>query len=329
MRSDLKPRPDPDSWLGPPRSDELEDDHAVDLRGDSLVGRRIALLVCGGIAAFKAPLTVRALRRQGAEVTCFVSPEALRYVTADALEWASTKPLVTRLSAQAEHLSGSGGFDAYLVAPATYNTLNKMALGIADTVLTATLASALGRMERGKAAVLVAPTMHGTMHNRVLVESLQKLRSLGVRVIPPRDAYGKDNIPEEAVLVAETAHALPSAPLRGARVIVVEDPGPLGGGLAHDLLHQGAQVLHIQRRGPGSAVTQPVFCATAHDCQHTIARARGERDWLAVIDTTGQLDEADLVVKRVPGGWSLEGMTSEGAGERLKAVRQWVADRLR
>ena len=72
------------------------------------------------------------------------------------------------------------------------HTLNKLAAGIADTVLTATLASALGRLERGDSAVLVAPTMHGTMHNRILVGSLERLRELGVRVIPPRDAYGKD-----------------------------------------------------------------------------------------------------------------------------------------
>jgi len=296
-RTDLSPRPDPDAWLGPPQSAELKDDHAVDLRGDSLVGRRVALLICGGIAAFKAPLTVRALRRQGAEVTCFASPQALRYVTADTLEWASLRPIVTQLSAQAEHLSGSGGFDAYLVAPATYNTLNKMAMGIADTVLTATLASALGRMQRGTSATLVAPTMHGTMHNTILVESLQRLRALGVRVIPPRDAYGKDNIPEEAVLVAEVAAALPDAPLRARRVIVLGDAGGHGQRIAVDLIHRGAQVLHLNlpSKEPPSPVSAPVIVVDRAELSKRLTEARQERDWHLVIDASGSgLGDVDV-----------------------------------
>jgi phosphopantothenoylcysteine decarboxylase/phosphopantothenate--cysteine ligase len=70
------PKPPPDSPLG---------DRAVSLDGDHLVGKRIALLVTGGIAAMKAPLLARALRRQGAEVTPFISDEGLRYCTADSL----------------------------------------------------------------------------------------------------------------------------------------------------------------------------------------------------------------------------------------------------
>jgi phosphopantothenoylcysteine decarboxylase/phosphopantothenate--cysteine ligase len=63
-------------------------------------------------------------------------------------------------------------------------------------------------MERGQAAVLVAPTMHGSMHTSILVENLDRLHRLGVRVIAPRDAYGKHNLPEEAVLVEETCIAV-------------------------------------------------------------------------------------------------------------------------
>ena len=55
-------------------------DHEVRREGSSLEGARVALLVTGGIAAMKAPLLVRALRRQGAEVTAFATTEALRYV---------------------------------------------------------------------------------------------------------------------------------------------------------------------------------------------------------------------------------------------------------
>ena len=175
---------------------------------DSLAGKRIALMVTGGIAALRAPITARALRKVGADVVAFASPEALRYVGEDALSWATTAPVVTRLSAHAEHLSDAAPFDAYLVAPATYNTIGKFAHGIADNGLLATLASALGRAERGQAAVLVAPTMHGSMHNRILIDNLRRLQELGVHVIPPKQEDGKDKLPDDPALISAVVAAL-------------------------------------------------------------------------------------------------------------------------
>ena len=215
------------SWdLTPPPDSELGD-RDVPRDGDHLRGRRIALLVTGGIAAMKAPLVARALRRQGAEVVAFASEEALRYVAREALEWSTAHPVVTRLTAEAEHLSDGAPFDAYLLAPATYNTINKLAAGVADGVVTAAAASALGRMERGRTRVLVAPTMHGSLHNSILVASLRRLADLGVRIVPPREDYGKHNLPDEAELVAEVCRAVSTSPLRGVAVLVTGGPTPV------------------------------------------------------------------------------------------------------
>lgn len=200
-----------DTFRFPPPTPSDLGDREVPRDGSRLQGVRVALLVTGGIAAFKAPMIARALRRQGAQVTAFCSEEALRYVTQDAMEWSTTNPVVVRLSAHAEHLSDAAPFDAYLVAPATAATIARMACGLAEGVVGATLASAIGRMERGQARVLVAPTMHGTMHTSILVENLEKLHRIGVRVIPPRDAYGKHNLPDEATLVQEVCAAMESS----------------------------------------------------------------------------------------------------------------------
>ena len=154
----------PFDWSFTPPASAALGDHDVPLLSSHLKGKRIALLVGAGIAAMKAPLLARALRRRGAQVTAFCSPEALRYVGAEALEWSTCRPLVRELSWKAEHLSDGEDFAAYLVAPATYNTIGKAANGIADSLLTSTLASALGRLSRGTTSVLMAPTMHGTMH---------------------------------------------------------------------------------------------------------------------------------------------------------------------
>ena len=212
--------------FSPPDQSDLGD-HDVPLLSTNLLNKRIALLLTGGIATIKAPFISRALRRHGADVVVFASEEAMRYTTIDALEWSSINKVVTNLSSKAEHLSDDAPFDAYLVAPATYNTINKMAAGIADTVITTTLGSALGRMERGKTKILIAPTMHGTLHNRILTESLKKLADLGVEIIKPRDAYGKHNIPHEKILVAEVCRSVSKSLLKGKSILVTGGPTPV------------------------------------------------------------------------------------------------------
>jgi len=202
-------------------------DHDVPRASDRLAGRRIALLVTGGIAAMKAPEVARGLRRHGADVVAFASEDALRYIAREALEWATLGPVVTGLTWAAEHLSDSSPFDAYLVAPATHSTIAKMAHGIGDTVVTATLISALGRMEQGRAQVLVAPTMHGTMHNAQLVDNARRLAAQGVRFITPRDAYGKHNLPDTETLCIAVGRSLTASPLAGRKIMVTAGPTPV------------------------------------------------------------------------------------------------------
>lgn len=202
-------------------------DHDVPRASDRLAGRRIALLVTGGIAAMKTPEVARGLRRHGATVVAFASEDALRYVAREALEWATLGPVVSGLTWAAEHLSDSAPFDAYLVAPATHSTIAKMAHGIGDTVVTATLISALGRMAQGRAQVLVAPTMHGTMHNAQLVDNARRLAAQGVRFITPRDAYGKHNLPDTETLCIAVGRALTASPLAGRKIMVTAGPTPV------------------------------------------------------------------------------------------------------
>ncbi|PVH28433.1 phosphopantothenoylcysteine decarboxylase [Pararhodobacter oceanensis] len=202
-------------------------DHDVPPASTRLAGRRIALLVTGGIAAMKTPEVARGLRRHGAEVVAFASEDALRYVAREALEWATLSPVITGLTYQAEHLSDGAPFDAYLLAPATHSTIAKMAHGIGDTVVTSALISALGRMERGETQILVAPTMHGTMHNAQLVDNAKRLAAQGVHFVAPRDAYGKHNLPDTQTLCIAVGRALSTSPLAGKRIMVTAGPTPV------------------------------------------------------------------------------------------------------
>ncbi len=248
----------------PPSESELSD-RQVASESTHLQNKRVALLVTGSIAALKAPLIARTLRRQGADVVAFTSPEALRYTTIEALEWSTTNSVVTKLTANAEHLSDDNPFAAYLVAPATYNTINKTALGIADSLITSTLGSAIGRMEQGKTQVLIAPTMHGSLHNSILTQSLQKLDRMGVYIIPPKVANGKNNLPEEKAIAYAVCRAVSKSSLKNIPILVTGGPTPLpidnirrltnrftgrlGTCIAEELYLRGAKVKLIHGQG--------------------------------------------------------------------------------
>ncbi|MGF1588661.1 MAG: bifunctional phosphopantothenoylcysteine decarboxylase/phosphopantothenate--cysteine ligase CoaBC [Pleurocapsa sp.] len=268
----------------PPSESELSDyasayptDRQVVLESTHLHNQRIALLITGSIAAIKAPLIARTLRRQGADVVAFVSSEALRYTTVDALEWSTINPVISKLTANAEHLSDENPFAAYLVAPATYNTINKMALGIADGVITSALGSAIGRMEQGKTQIIIAPTMHGSLHNSILTESLHKLDRMGVNIIPPKVANGKNNLPEEKAIAFFVCRAVSRSSLKNIPILVTGGPTPvpvdnirrltnrftgkLGTCIAEELYLRGAKVKLIQGQGsysPPSYLTHKI-----------------------------------------------------------------------
>lgn len=195
--------PDDFKWdLGRP----LEGDRAIQTTSSRLAGKRIGLMVTGGIAAYRAPGLVRELRRAGADVYVYVTPTALQFVTVDALEWTSLHPVVSALDGRAQHVEQP--MHLYLVAPASYSTINKVAAGIADNAVCTTLASALGLQEARKTLIMLAPTMHGSMVNAILRESLAKLGNLGCHLIVPRQQDGKAALHDDDVLVDAVAVAL-------------------------------------------------------------------------------------------------------------------------
>ncbi len=194
--------PDDFQWdLGEP----LDGDRALALTSTAMSGIKVALCITGGIAAFRCPGLIRQLRRNGADVHAITTPTALQFVTVDALAWTSTYAPLTALDGRAQHVENPP--DIYLVAPASYSSINKFAHGIADNAVTTTLASALGHLQSGHSAIVLAPTMHGSMVNAILRESLAKLANLGVTVLPPLARDGKALLPSDEELVRAVIQA--------------------------------------------------------------------------------------------------------------------------
>jgi len=135
----------------------VNDDHQVQADSTGLKNQHIALCISGSIAAIDSVKLIRQLRRHGADVSVYATAAALQFIGESALEWASTKPIITQLSGLAEHICTQ---DLVLLAPASINTVNKFAVGIADNPVTTLLASALGQSK----PILIAPAGHLSLY---------------------------------------------------------------------------------------------------------------------------------------------------------------------
>jgi phosphopantothenoylcysteine decarboxylase/phosphopantothenate--cysteine ligase len=147
--------------------------------------RRVLLGVCGGIAAYKSAQLVRLLVKAGAEVQVVMTPSAHDFVTPLTLATLSRRPVLTDLFLRDgsgrwnDHVHLARWADVMLIAPATANTLAKMARGLCDNLLLACYLST-------EAPVYVAPAMDLEMWRDASTEAnMELLRQRGLRTIGP------------------------------------------------------------------------------------------------------------------------------------------------
>lgn len=233
-----------------------------------LEGKKILLGITGSIAAYKAAILVRMLVREGAEVKVVMTPLAKKFITPLTMATLSKNPVLVDFfdpenGAWNSHVSLGEWADLYLIAPATANTMAKMAHGIADNLLLTSYLSA-------RCPVAVAPAMDLDMYaHPVTQENIGILRSRGVAIIEPGDGElasglsGKGRMaePEE---IAEQAGLLlekKNSALKGKRFVVTAggtveaiDPvryisnhstGKMGYAIAAELASRGASVVLV------------------------------------------------------------------------------------
>jgi len=185
-----------------------------------LSGVNVALGVTGSIAAVTTVELAHELRRRGAAVRAVVTDGATGIVHPWALQFATDNPVVTGITGAVEHveLCGVDGWaDVLLVAPATANTVGKMAAAVDDTPVTTCATTALG----AGVPVVVAPAMHEPMYDHPgVLDAIERVESWGVRFVDPRLEEGKAKIATEDAIVTETARAATPDPLAGQSVVV-------------------------------------------------------------------------------------------------------------
>ncbi|ADD06042.1 phosphopantothenoylcysteine decarboxylase / phosphopantothenate--cysteine ligase [Natrialba magadii ATCC 43099] len=185
-----------------------------------LEGVNVALGVTGSIAAVKTVELAHELRRRGATVRGVMTGSAQGIIHPWAVEFATDNDVVTEITGSVEHvdLCGYDGWaDVFLIAPATANTVGKIAGAVDDTPVTTCATTALG----ADTPVVIAPAMHEPMYDHPgVLDAIDTVSEWGVDFVDPRIEEGKAKIASEEAIVCDVARAAGERPLSGEHVVV-------------------------------------------------------------------------------------------------------------
>src|SRR5688572_14384263 len=263
-----------------------------------LKGRRIALCVGGGIAAYKACDLIRELQRAGATVRVAMTPAAREFVTPLTLQSLSGHPVFTDPFDQAQdssfgHLHLPRWADAFVIAPATADLIARIRGGIGNDAVTTALLAFRG-------PVLLAPAMNTSMWENPLTRDNVKalladgrFRIVGPDVGPLADGdVGAGRLAELPKIVEATAGLATAGPLTGKRVLITAGP-------TREHLDP---VRYLSNPSSGKMGLALADVARARGAEVTVVlgpSTERERDGLSVIDVTSAAEMAEEVLSRV------------------------------
>ncbi|MBZ3936089.1 bifunctional phosphopantothenoylcysteine decarboxylase/phosphopantothenate--cysteine ligase CoaBC [Methanimicrococcus blatticola] len=272
-------------------------------KGTVLSGKTIVIGVTGSIAAVETVKLARELIRYGATVYAVMTDAARQIIHEDALHYATGNPVMTKLTGRVEHVEffgSKGAADLFLIAPATANTISKIAAGIDDTPVTTFATTAIGEGKK----VMIVPAMHESMyrHPKVL-ENLKTLESWGIDIIGPRVEEGIAKIAGNDEIVLRVLRELGDHSLSGKTVFVTSgstaesiDPirlltnrasGKTGDALAKEAYIRGAEV-YLFHRGKSSWGHLPHFHDIHTESVQEMIEAVTEKIALADIPLSGK-----------------------------------------
>ena len=292
-----------------------------------LAGRRILLGITGSIAAYKAAVLCRLLKTAGAEVRVVMTPLAKQFITPLTMATLSKNPILVEFfdpenGAWNSHVSLGEWADCYLIAPATANTLAKMATGVADNLLLTTYLSA-------RCPVVVAPAMDLDMYAHAATQqNLRTLAERGVRIVEPAEGElasgltGKGRMAEPDAITAFVGELLTEKKktLCGKRLIVTAgatieaiDPvrfisnhssGKMGYAIAGELAARGAAVTLVS--GRTALATPPgverVDVLSADEMYDAAVRAFDEADGAVMCAAVADYTPAEVSETKIKKG---------------------------
>lgn len=270
-----------------------------------LIGKYIIVCVSGGIAAYRSLELIRLLKKAGANVRVMPTPNALEFVTALSFEAVSGQSVLTNAlcveNGKITHIEEAERADAMVFAPATANSIAKMANGFADSLALQTLLSFRG-------PCIVAPAMESNMwEHEATKENVARLKARGALLVGPnsgplasgRDGVGRMAEPSEIFDTIECA--LTPKDFAAIRVLLTAGPtieeidpvrfianrssGKMGVALTKALLYRGAHVILVQG---------PISIPFPKHCNLRLIPVRSAKDMLE--QTVEHIDDAQLAI---------------------------------
>jgi phosphopantothenoylcysteine decarboxylase/phosphopantothenate--cysteine ligase len=258
----------------------------------TLQGKTIVLAVTGSIAAVRTIELARELIRRGAHVYAVMSEAAGWIINPMALHYATGNEVITSITGKVEHVEFFGKLgraDLLLIAPATANTIGKIATGIDDTPVTTFATTAIGA---GK-TVMIVPAMHEDMYNHPgVVENIGKIKGWGIGFIGPRLEEGIAKIASNEDIILEVERATGKRILQGMKILITSgstaepiDPirimtnrasGKTGTELALEAYRRGADVTIVHRSILGVSGINEIFAETATQMTDAVLEELGK-----------------------------------------------------
>jgi phosphopantothenoylcysteine decarboxylase/phosphopantothenate--cysteine ligase len=284
-----------------------------------LAGRRVLLGVTGGIAAYKSPALARRPVDAGAEVRCIMTASALEFLGPQTLAAVTGHPPVTRWfggETVSVHTELARWADVIVVAPATAATLARIAAGLSEDVLVATILAST-------APLIVAPAMHTEMWEHPATRrNLDTIRADGHTVLGPAvgalaggdEGPGRMVEPEE--IVEAVVGLVADGPLTGRRVLVTAggtrepiDPvryvgnhssGKMGAAVAVEAARRGGSVTVVSTVELGSVPgVEVVRVETADEMAEAVWSRAGEADVAVLAAAVADFRPADPAVGKL------------------------------
>ncbi|MFZ5962293.1 bifunctional phosphopantothenoylcysteine decarboxylase/phosphopantothenate--cysteine ligase CoaBC [Thalassococcus sp. BH17M4-6] len=263
-----------------------------------LSGKRILLIIGGGIAAYKALDLIRRLRERGAAVTPVLTAAAAQFVTPLSVSALAGEKVYTELfdltdEAEMGHIQLSRVADLVVVAPATADLMAKMAQGLAGDLATTLLLAT-------DTPVLIAPAMNVRMWEHAATQrNLATLRGDGVRVVGPNEGdmacgeYGPGRMSEPLEIVAGVEAALGQGPLQGRRVLVTSGP-------THEPIDPVRYIANRSSGAQGSAIARALAVLGAEVTFVTGPAGVPPPDGVAVVRVQTARQMRDAVMAALP-----------------------------
>lgn len=266
--------------------------------------KHILLGVTGGIAAYKAVELLRLLKKAGADVNVIATESALKFVGKTTFEVLSENPVLSDLyfdtESSVKHIDLATGADAAVIAPATANTIAKLAHGIADDALSTTLLAVT-------APVMVCPSMNTDMYQNIRVQrNLDILESDGWHILDPDSGVlacktvGTGRLPDPWFIFDRVEAMLTKKDLKDKNILVsagptVEPIDPVRFVSNHSSGKMGYAIARAAERRGGQVtlVSGPVNL----DAPVGVERIDVETCEQMAAQMLANLDQADIVIK--------------------------------